>query len=83
MKNYPNLSREERGNMIRGAMMRLTDGRDLEVPQSQNPGAPGPSPDQGGSGAARSEGRSDSRGNEGRDGRGGERGDRGDRGERR
>ncbi len=34
MKNYPNLSREERGNMIRGAMMRLTDGRDLEIPQA-------------------------------------------------
>ncbi len=35
MKNYPNLSREERGNMIRGAMMRLDDGRDLEIPQAQ------------------------------------------------
>jgi hypothetical protein len=30
MKSYPNLSREERGNMIRGAMIRLTDGRDLD-----------------------------------------------------
>ncbi len=79
MRNYPNLSREERGNMIRGAMMRLTDGRDLEMPQGQSPGTPGPSPDQGGSSAVRSEGRSEPRGNEGRDGRGGERGDRGER----
>lgn len=30
MKSYPNLSREERGNMIRGAMIRLSDGRDLD-----------------------------------------------------
>lgn len=69
MKNYPNLSREERGNMIRGAMMRLTDGRDLEIPQGQAPGAPSQSPDQGGSGTGRSGGRSETRGNEGRDGR--------------
>ncbi|MEM9281003.1 MAG: hypothetical protein AAGA96_04190 [Verrucomicrobiota bacterium] len=34
MKSYPNISREERGNLIRGAMMRLTDGRDLEIPES-------------------------------------------------
>lgn len=34
MKNYPNMSREERGNLIRGAMIRLTDGRDIEIPQS-------------------------------------------------
>lgn len=31
MRSYPNISREERGNMIRGAMIRLTDGRDLDV----------------------------------------------------
>ncbi len=30
MKSYPNLSREEKGNMIRGAMIRLGDGRDLD-----------------------------------------------------
>lgn len=42
MRNYPNLSREERGNMIRGAMIRLTDGGDIEIPQApagQTPGA--------------------------------------------
>lgn len=33
MKTYPNMSREERGNMIRGAMIRLSDGRDIEYPQ--------------------------------------------------
>jgi hypothetical protein len=33
MRSYPNISREERGNMIRGAMIRLTDGRDLDVPK--------------------------------------------------
>ncbi len=33
MKKYPNVSREERGNMIRGALIRLTDGHDVEVPK--------------------------------------------------
>ncbi|MCH1407598.1 MAG: hypothetical protein L7V87_01065 [Verrucomicrobiales bacterium] len=33
MRSYPNISREERGNMIRGAMIRLTDGQDLDVPK--------------------------------------------------
>jgi hypothetical protein len=32
MRNYPDMSREEKGNLIRGAMIRLTDGRDIEVP---------------------------------------------------
>ncbi|MCB1203114.1 MAG: hypothetical protein KDN18_02560 [Verrucomicrobiae bacterium] len=47
MRNYQNLSREERGNMIRGAMIRLTDGGDIEIPQtppgqtpSAQPGSP-------------------------------------------
>lgn len=31
MKKYPNLSREERGNMIRGALIRLADGHDVEA----------------------------------------------------
>ena len=92
MKNYPNLSREERGNMIRGAMMRLTDGRDLEIPQAppsgQTPGTPNGSPGQPqgqpvqtSSGAVRIEVRSDSQGGDrggNRDG-GGDRGSRGDR----
>ena len=30
-QKYPNLSREEFGNMIRGAVIRLSDGRDLNV----------------------------------------------------
>jgi len=34
MRTYPDMSRTERGNMIRGAMIRLTDGRDLEVPSA-------------------------------------------------
>lgn len=72
MRAYPNLSREERGNMMRGAMMRLIDGRELEIPQAPPSGgnAPGGPPASGTDG-----GRSD-RG-------GGDRGDRGDRGERR
>lgn len=92
MKNYPNLSREERGNMIRGAMIRLTDGRDLEIPQAppagQTPGTPNGSPGQPqgqpvqtSSGAVRIEVRTDSQGGDrggNRDG-GGDRGSRGDR----
>ncbi len=31
MRKYPNLSREERGNMIRGALIRLSDGGDISV----------------------------------------------------
>lgn len=42
MRNYPDMSREEKGNLIRGAMIRLTDGRDIEVP-------PAPTQPQGGS----------------------------------
>lgn len=34
MKKYPNISREERGNMIRGALIRLTDGHDIDVPKA-------------------------------------------------
>jgi len=34
MRNYPDMSREERGNLIRGAMVRLADGRELEVPKA-------------------------------------------------
>lgn len=94
MKNHPNLSREERGNMIRGAMIRLTDGRDLEIPQApptgQAPGTPpGGSPNNGAqpqqiqtsSGAVRIDVRTESRGGDGRENWGGgdDRGDRGDR----
>lgn len=32
MRNYPEMSRQEKGNLIRGAMMRLSDGREIEVP---------------------------------------------------
>ena len=40
MRSYPDMSREEKGNLIRGAMIRLTDGRDIEMPQApaQPPG---------------------------------------------
>lgn len=44
MRNYPNLSREERGNMMRGAMMRLIDGRELEIPQAPPQGNSGSAP---------------------------------------
>jgi len=36
MQKYPNLSREERFNMIRGAMTRLVDGRDIELDSSSS-----------------------------------------------
>ncbi|MEM9018904.1 MAG: hypothetical protein AAGC68_17985, partial [Verrucomicrobiota bacterium] len=48
MRSYPNLSREERGNMIRGAMIRLSDGRELEVPQAPAGGGGGQPPTSGG-----------------------------------
>lgn len=32
MRSYPNMSREERGNLIRGAMTRLSDGQDITIP---------------------------------------------------
>ncbi|MEX2580505.1 MAG: hypothetical protein WD342_15710 [Verrucomicrobiales bacterium] len=38
MRNYPDLSREERGNMIRGAVVRLADGRDISVEPSTEGG---------------------------------------------
>ncbi len=53
MRNYPDMPREEKGNLIRGAMIRLTDGRDIEMPPApaggQNP-APvqSPNPNAGG-----------------------------------
>tara|TARA_R110000850_G_scaffold6593_31_gene25529 strand:- start:2148 stop:2846 length:699 start_codon:yes stop_codon:yes gene_type:complete len=47
MKAYPNISRDERGNMIRGAMIRLTDGRGLEVPAAGESGASQSRPPQG------------------------------------
>jgi hypothetical protein len=77
MKNYPNMSREERGNLIRGAMMRLTDGRDIEMPQSPPAGqvpADGSSSQPQGNSGDRKESRP-----ENRDSGGGERRDRGDR----
>ena len=41
MRNYPDMSREEKGNLIRGAMIRLTDGRDIEVPPAPAQQPPG------------------------------------------
>jgi hypothetical protein len=46
MRNYPEMSREEKGNLIRGAMIRLTDGRDIEVPPAPPPGKGGSGGDQ-------------------------------------
>lgn len=50
MRSYPELSREEKGNMIRGAMMRLRDGRDIDMPDPANGGPQGGPPRGGGSG---------------------------------
>lgn len=70
MKNYPDMSREERGNLIRGAMIRLTDGRDIEIPQAPQGANPQGQPSQNSSSGreARSENRD-----------GGDRRERGDR----
>lgn len=38
MKSYPNMSRQEKGNLIRGAMIKLTDGREIEFPQQSGQG---------------------------------------------
>lgn len=39
MRTYPNMSRDERGNLIRGAVVRLTDGRDIEIPKAPPAGS--------------------------------------------
>jgi tetratricopeptide (TPR) repeat protein len=81
MKNYPNLSREERGNLIRGAMMRLTDGRDIEVPQAP-PAGQAPANQTNGSSQApqgKQGDRSEERPQNREGGGGGERRERGDR----
>ena len=46
MQKYPNMSREDRGNLIRGAMQKLSDGRDIEVPKvdGNSGGGGGPRP---------------------------------------
>ncbi len=77
MKNYPNLSREERGNMMRGAMMRLIDGRSLDIPQAP-PNGSGAAPTPGGPPPSNNESGRSERSSDGSD-----RGERGDRGERR
>lgn len=33
VQKYPDMPREERGNLIRGAMQKLADGRDIEIPK--------------------------------------------------
>jgi len=42
MQSYPNMSREERGNLIRGAMVRLMDGREIEMPPAPADGQSNP-----------------------------------------
>jgi hypothetical protein len=56
MKNYPDMPREEKGNLIRGAMIRLTDGRDIEMPGTPPQGGGSPP---GSSGAPQSRGDGD------------------------
>lgn len=71
MRNYPEMPREERGNLIRGAMIRLTDGRDIEMPPTpaggQSPGSgQSPNSSSGGSNSGREQ-RSGDRGGGDRD----------------
>lgn len=44
MQKYPDISREERGNMIRGALTRLADGRDITVDSSSGGSSTGGGP---------------------------------------
>ncbi len=37
MKKYPDMSREERGNIIRGALQKLSEGREIELPSESEP----------------------------------------------
>lgn len=80
LRNHSNLSREERGNLIRGAMIRLSDGRDLEIPAAPAGGSTNPASERSGaapsnSGNANRGGESRSRGGDSRDrNRGGDRG---------
>lgn len=53
IKQYPDMPRDERGNMIRGAMIRLSDGRDIDLQPQQNGGDPQPQQRGGGSGDRR------------------------------
>lgn len=46
MRNYPDMSREERGNLIRGAMSRLSDGHDINVTPQGDGNQPAPQPPQ-------------------------------------
>ena len=46
MRSYPNMSREEKGNMIRGAVVRLSDGRGIDFPQPQQSGGNQAAPQQ-------------------------------------
>ncbi|MEC5129340.1 hypothetical protein VSU19_21445 [Verrucomicrobiales bacterium BCK34] len=41
MKSYPEMSRSEKGNLIRGAMIKLTDGRDIDMPGGDGGGRSG------------------------------------------
>lgn len=62
-QNYPDMSREERGNLIRGAMMRLSDGHDIAIPAAppQGQAVPGGGQPQG----TRNSGQGESRRREG------------------
>jgi hypothetical protein len=53
MRTYPEMSRTERGNMIRGAVVRLADGRDLEVPPAPEGGGERGSGERGSGGSSR------------------------------
>jgi len=44
MSNYPDMSREERGNLIRGAMSRLSDGHDISIDAKADGKQPTPQP---------------------------------------
>lgn len=44
MRNYPDMSREEKGNLIRGAMARLSDGHEINVTPQTDGNQPAPQP---------------------------------------
>lgn len=61
MQSYPNMSREERGNLIRGAMTRLIDGGEIAMPPAPSGGTPPATPPPSSGGSDRDRNRGDRR----------------------
>ncbi len=62
MQKYPDMSREERGNLIRGALTRLAEGGDISIDANNSGGGSGGGGDNRGGGDGRSSDRGGDRG---------------------